>query len=311
MTVRRDYPTFSADGGRACETNRIMNLIHLPRRRTTRHGAVRSVSLRLTLKSAFATAMIACAAHAAPEAGRCCPIVELRQYELHPGKRDTLIDLFDREFVESQKVAGMTLIAQFRDIDRPNVFTWLRGFSGMDARARSLGAFYDGPVWARHRAAANATMVSSDNVRLLHPAGSGAGFALDENPRPAPGATAIAPGLVVATIYTLTPAAAAAFPALFERTISPRLAASGALPFAMFETDAGPNTFPRLPVREGEHALVWFARFADVEAYDRHVAILDGDRGWADTVRPLLDAQLSAPMEIWRLTPTARSRAIR
>lgn len=32
------------------------------------------------------------------------PIVELRQYTLHPGKRDTLIELFDREFVETQEL---------------------------------------------------------------------------------------------------------------------------------------------------------------------------------------------------------------
>ncbi len=30
----------------------------------------------------------------------CCPVVELRQYTLHPGKRDILIELFDREFIE-------------------------------------------------------------------------------------------------------------------------------------------------------------------------------------------------------------------
>ena len=49
----------------------------------------------------------------------CCPIVELRQYTLYPGKRDTLMDLFDREFVESQEAVGMTLIGQFRDLDKP------------------------------------------------------------------------------------------------------------------------------------------------------------------------------------------------
>ncbi|PYL74556.1 MAG: hypothetical protein DMF26_10535, partial [Verrucomicrobia bacterium] len=50
----------------------------------------------------------------------CCPIVELRQYTLHPGKRDVLIDLFDREFVESQEALGMKIIGQFRDLDNPN-----------------------------------------------------------------------------------------------------------------------------------------------------------------------------------------------
>jgi hypothetical protein len=37
----------------------------------------------------------------------------------------------------------------------------------MTARHESLAAFYDGPVWAKHRDAANATMVDSDNVMLL------------------------------------------------------------------------------------------------------------------------------------------------
>ncbi|MDX8463676.1 NIPSNAP family protein, partial [Mesorhizobium sp. VK2D] len=31
------------------------------------------------------------------------PIVELRQYTLRPGQRETLIALFDREFIESQE----------------------------------------------------------------------------------------------------------------------------------------------------------------------------------------------------------------
>ena len=61
----------------------------------------------------------------------CCPIVELRQYTLHPGKRDVLIDLFDRKFVESQEALGMKVIGQFRDLDNPNRFVWLRGFRDM------------------------------------------------------------------------------------------------------------------------------------------------------------------------------------
>ncbi|MBW8303388.1 MAG: NIPSNAP family protein, partial [Brevundimonas sp.] len=61
------------------------------------------------------------------------PIVELRQYTLHPGQRDVLIDLFEREFVEGQESVGMTLIGQFRDLDNPGRFVWLRGFADMEA----------------------------------------------------------------------------------------------------------------------------------------------------------------------------------
>src|ERR1700734_1087769 len=93
-----------------------------------------------------------------------CPIVELRQYTLHPGKRNVLIDLFEREFVETQEAAGMTLIGQFRDLDDPDRFVWLRGFADMSSRAQALAAFYGGPAWQAHRDAANATMIDSDNV---------------------------------------------------------------------------------------------------------------------------------------------------
>jgi hypothetical protein len=54
---------------------------------------------------------------AQPPVKNCCPIVELRQYTLHPGERDVLIDLFDREFVESQEALGMKIIGQFRNLD--------------------------------------------------------------------------------------------------------------------------------------------------------------------------------------------------
>jgi hypothetical protein len=49
----------------------------------------------------------------------------------------------------------------------------------MESRALSLAAFYGGPVWKAHSAAANATMIDSDNVLLLRPARDGSAFALD------------------------------------------------------------------------------------------------------------------------------------
>jgi quinol monooxygenase YgiN len=110
-----------------------------------------------------------------------CTVVELRRYRLHPGARDTLIELFDREFVESQEAVGMHLLGQFRDLDDPDSFVWLRGFQDMSARKRALEAFYGGPIWKAHSSAANVTMIDSDNVLLLRPV---AGLELDSADRP-------------------------------------------------------------------------------------------------------------------------------
>src|SRR5258706_13218426 len=96
------------------------------------------------------------------------PIVELRQYTLHSGRRDELIELFEREFIETQETVGIQVIGQFYDLDDPDRFVWLRGFNDMSAREQSLNAFYSGPIWIAHRDAANATMVDSDNVLILH-----------------------------------------------------------------------------------------------------------------------------------------------
>src|SRR6187397_1126367 len=129
------------------------------------------------------------------------PIVELRRYTLHPGRRDDLIELFDREFVEAQEAVGMQVLGQFCDLDDPNQFVWLRGFNDMPAREQSLRAFYSGPVWKQHRDAANATMIDSDNVlllRLVHPA---SGFLPEGRNRPPRTSREPRSGFVSATIY--------------------------------------------------------------------------------------------------------------
>src|SRR5258707_11972609 len=81
----------------------------------------------------------------------CCPIVELRQYTLHPEKRDALIDLFEREFIETQEAVGIQVIGQFRDVDDPNRFVWLRGFRDMASRAKALQDFYGGGLCGESR----------------------------------------------------------------------------------------------------------------------------------------------------------------
>src|SRR2546429_9426775 len=99
-------------------------------------------------------------------------IVELRQYTLHHDQRDVLIELFDREFVETQEAVGMTVIGQFRDLDDPDRFVWFRGYPDMATRASGLDAFYGGPGRMAHRDRANATMIDSGNVPPLGPAAS-------------------------------------------------------------------------------------------------------------------------------------------
>jgi len=169
LTTRPHWEqAFSEDGGKTWETNWTMEFVKSPASTPT-----------------------------------CCPVVELRQYTLVPGERETLIALFEREFIEIQEATGMTVIGQFRDVSNPDRFVWLRGFSDMEARAVQLGEFYGGPVWKAQRDAANATMIDSDNVLLLRPTSPTSGFHLEQARRAPPGSNNERDGLLVATIYHL------------------------------------------------------------------------------------------------------------
>jgi NIPSNAP len=155
-------------------------------------------------------------------------VVELRRYTLKPGARETLVELFDREFVESQEALGMRILGTFRDLDDPDQFVWLRGFDDMTSRAPALTAFYTGLVWKAHSAAANETMVDVDNALLLRPAEGGPALQHDPARRP--------------------PVGAPERDAVLWVTISVEPVPGDAL--ARFVTEHAKNDFPALPVRE-------------------------------------------------------------
>jgi quinol monooxygenase YgiN len=234
-------------------------------------------------------------------------VLELRQYTLRPGRRDVLIDLFDRELVESQEALGMRLVGQFRDLDDPDRFVWMRGFRDMESRAAALTAFYGGPVWRAHRDAANATMIDWSDVLLLRPVDSRSGFAPPTSARPPAGEGVLPSSLVTATIACLAAPVDGELRRLFERQARPALAAAGAPPLAWFESETAENTYAALPVRSGEHAFVWFASFADADRHRDHLERLARSRRWNEAVLPELSARLRRPLEILRLQPTARS----
>ena len=228
-------------------------------------------------------------------------IVELRQYTLHPHKRDALIDLFDREFVESQEDEGMSVLGQFRDLIDPDRFVWLRGFADMASRARGLQGFYGGLAWAAHRDTANATMIDSDNVLLLRPAWDGAGLVHDPARRDNGGANTVPPGLVDITVFSLNEAASPALLDFCRERMTSVLEKEGALAQGWYVTEHSPNNFPRLPVREGEHVLVGVAVFKD------RVACGTAVTSWQRDVAPALAQWLAGQPHSMTLAPTARS----
>ncbi|HEY2397291.1 MAG TPA: NIPSNAP family protein [Rudaea sp.] len=241
------------------------------------------------------------------DAARCCRVVELRQYALHPQRFDTFATLFEREFIEPQEAAGITVIGQFRNLDDPDRFVWLRGFRDMPSRATALQTFYGSTLWKSLRDEANANFTDTDNVLLLRPSAQDTGFDLRRMQRTALGAPAGAAHVFVAAVWSLDAAAAPDFPRWFDTSARPLLARAGVSVLASFETEPTPNNFPRLPVREGEHVFVWIARFGDRAQADAALERATGSAAWRKAVAPELTKRLKGQTQALHLVPTARS----
>jgi NIPSNAP len=233
-------------------------------------------------------------------------VVELRQYTLRPGQRDTLIGIFDREFVESQEATGMRVLGQFRDLDRPDHFVWLRSFPDMAARHEALTAFYRGPVWKEHGRAAAGTMLDSDDVLLLRPAAA-AGIPPADHPRaggPGPAAPA---RMVAVTVFPLPTADDRPLRTVLAEA-DPLLPTAGREFLAELVTEPAENTYPDLPVRAAEHVVVRMHAFDSAAAHRAYQDTLRADPRWTDDVRPRLTALLAGPVQRLRLAPTDRSQ---
>jgi hypothetical protein len=209
------------------------------------------------------------------------PLVELRRYTLRPGSRAQFVQLFETELVESQEAVGIRVGGIFVDLDRPDMFVWLRGFApGVDP-GEALAAFYSGPVWQRHGPAANAMMIDSDNVFALRPVPGVAGLPAAGGDRAPVGATAAPDYRVVAGVVLGEPDPVA---------LAADLRAAVDAPVAVLRTDGSPNYFPPLPLRQ-EQAVAWFATVADDAGLDATTAAVEGRFD-----------------ELLRLAPTPRAR---
>jgi len=85
------------------------------------------------------------------------------------------------------------------------------------------------------------------------------------------------------------------------------LVTASAKMLASFVTERAPNTFPQLPVREGETVFVWFSGFGSVAAYEEHLTALDRSEAWTGKAVREMDRQIWRRNELLRLAPTSRS----
>lgn len=261
--------------------------------------------LPLTRRSFLGMAAMMFAASALPVSGEDRKVAEdsvfeLRQYTLYGRQRDTLISLFEKNFIESQEAVGAHVVGTFRDLDDPDRFVWIRGFQDMPKRQHALETFYRGMAWAAHKEEANATMLDSDNVLLLRALSPLEFHGSATN-------AAVSNAVYGITIYYLGTVDARQFAEFFESIVLPQLNATGVHLIATLTTNDVLNNFPRLPVREHDRVFLWMGRWTSESDYESFYTGFKAWSGWRDTAPQAVLPALMRKPERLRLTPTLRS----
>lgn len=185
-------------------------------------------------------------------------VIELRNYLLKPGMRESFTDYFEDRFVESQDTLGGYVFGQFRIQGEDDKFFWIRGFEDMESRLNFLRAFYEqGKVWKEFGPGANEMMLDSDNVYLLRPLRES--FDPDEFPRQK--------GIIVIEFYFANPNQREQLTELFRADYASLRKSKPTL----WISEMTANDFPRLPVTQDQNLLVSVTSYADESEYQTQI----------------------------------------
>ena len=171
------------------------------------------------------------------------------------GEREHFAQYFQSYFPEALQKLGAIVFGQFLERKNHNLFTWIRGFKNMDARATINAALYYGPLWKEHRATMNNLLVDSDNVLLLRPLNQERGVLVLPAVDPVY-ETNGAQGVLVAQIFAVKTNSIETFAQQAEPTFAAYRGA-GAREAGVLVTLDMPNNFPQLPIRTDGPYLVW------------------------------------------------------
>ena len=188
-------------------------------------------------------------------------VLEIRNYLLQPDMREHFIDYFEANFIHTLEAENMHVLGQFRLIGEPDHFVWLRGYTDMQSRGVSLPAFYDGPVWQKHRTLTNSMIIDSDNVHLLRPLDFGVDLTCGQTATTVAAALAestlsLNTGVIAVDFYQAIPKALNILTDIFRTDIAALYRNEGVQLRGVFAAEMSQNTFPRHPAIQNRHELV-------------------------------------------------------
>ena len=96
-------------------------------------------------------------------------LVEIRRYQIEPGRRDEFVEFFDTEVVPAMQEAGMEILGQFTSTEDDTVFYYLRAFDDEEQQRAQSTAFYESSAWLDDLKDRALDMETDWNVEVVTP----------------------------------------------------------------------------------------------------------------------------------------------
>jgi hypothetical protein len=192
-------------------------------------------------------------------------LLELRNYRVRPGTRESFISYFEDNFIEPHNKLGGYLLGQFRVKDASDNFFWIRGFNDMNSRKQFLTNFYYSSFWKDHKTVPNSLLLNNDNVYLLKPLDvadssstkeavfDGNWFGQDK-------------GLAVVEFF-ISNTKLDKLVSFVKNSYFPVLRKTGVEHCSFWVSETAPNDFPALPVFQDKNLLVQISFYHDELEY--------------------------------------------
>lgn len=202
--------------------------------------------------------------------GENVQVIELRNYLLKPGKRDSFINAFENKILDTLNGRDNFVLGQYRVKGAEDNFFWIRGFHDMSSRAYALKSFYSCKYWEDVVWIPQAYILNYTNGNLLKPLSltdgnqdSKPAFPCDWFGKPK--------GIAVVEFYFAANGWLGKLVEFMRTKYDSIRRASGGENISYWVSEQTKNDYPDLPVYQDNNLLVTIGFYESEEAYENNI----------------------------------------
>ncbi|CAA9517955.1 MAG: hypothetical protein AVDCRST_MAG96-2786 [uncultured Segetibacter sp.] len=229
-------------------------------------------------------------------------VIELRNYLLKPGQRDSFVDGFETKLLDTLNAHKNYILGQYRVKDAKDNFVWIRGFDDMPARKQALTNFYASRHWAKNKSIPEAYLIGYTNVHLLKPLlisskkiDSSTHFDTEWFGRPK--------GVTIIDFFVANEMRNKLIDFVANKYDSV-VRAAGVKDISYWVCETAPNNYPNLPAFQDKNLLVSISHYNDLADY--HAAVKKIRESMNEEEKFTL-GRLVTTRATWTLYPTERT----